>query len=135
MFLHMLTPDQQDAFIKIAQYMLQADGPECDPREEALLHAAMREMQLDERPLSPANIDEVLRSLAVVEDLVSRRVFVLELVGMAVADRIVHPGEEQVIASVAEALAVRAADVEAFKSLAHKMYDLADEARRLVATG
>lgn len=104
MFLHLLDRPQRRELLRAAQLLARVDAV-LDLREEALLERMRAELGADDLPASPRDLDDVLEGLeAAFEDRPSRRVLLVELLRLVVADDAEDDEELEVIAAVCRRL-------------------------------
>lgn len=134
MFLNLLQPDQQVAFVHAARAVAEQDG-EVSEVESALLDAVRAECGLDELPAPDPGLDVCARAAEVLPDDVARRVFVLELAGVALIDGDAHPSEVAFVREVADALGISGAALVDMLAFAARAQQLVVDGQRLVASG
>lgn len=103
MFLHVLEGDEARLFADTAWALIHVDD-DVDQREESLLAELQIELGVDTAPPELREPDNLLPRLAQLESPVVRRVMLLELSGVALADEVVHPSERNFLDQIAEAL-------------------------------
>lgn len=129
-FLHVLDPDEAQAFAQAALALVHADD-EADPRELVLLEDMQSEMRLPTQPALLSH-EEALAGLESVESPTLARIMLLELVGVATADEHAHPEEMSFLYRAAETLGLQAALVDAYFDFAHRAQSVWQEGRRLI---
>lgn len=134
MFLNLLQPDQQVAFVHAARAVAERDG-EVSEVESALLDAVRAECGLDELPAPHPELDVCARAAEVLPDDVARRVFLLELAGVALIDGDAHPSELALVGEVADALGISGAALADMLAFAARAQQLVVDGQRIVATG
>jgi uncharacterized tellurite resistance protein B-like protein len=133
MLLNLLSEEQKITFTRTALLVMSADGKNSD-RELAFIDDAAREMELDELPSPAESLDEVLGLLDSMNTPLSQRVFLLELAGVAMADRILDPSEAEILQAVSDCFGVQDATLQKLIGLADRAITLADEALVLIST-
>jgi len=134
MFLNLLQPDQQVTFVHAARAVVEQDG-EVSEVESALLDAVRAECGLDELPVPDPALDVCARAAEVLPDDVARRVFLLELAGVALIDGDAHPSEIGLVREVADALGISGAALDDMLAFAARAQQLVVDGQRIVATG
>jgi len=130
-FLAQLSPAARRHFAATARLLIALDG-RLDAREEALFAASSREMGLPDVPAAAESTEAVLQGLDCLDTLDERRIFVLELIGLAVVDDDLHPAELDLVNAVATHLGLGGVYVARCLVLSQRLLALAEEARELV---
>lgn len=131
MLLHLLTPDQQDAFFRIAQLLIHADGS-ANEAEIDLLETAALEAQIGALPPPASSVAELAGSLGVRGDSPSARAMLFELAGLAVVDGL-HEHERELLAETSAALGVDSEGLARILDVAQRTVAVQREALELVA--
>lgn len=104
MFLHLLDRPQRRELLRAAQLLAAADAV-VDLREEALLERMRAELGADELPAPARDLDDLLEGLEVAfEDRPARRILLVELLRLVVADDAEDDEELDVVAAVCRRL-------------------------------
>jgi hypothetical protein len=130
MFLHILTLDQQTAFLALAKKFIATDEV-LSSDEHNQLELAMAETGWD--------FDEEVPDMAI-EDIValfdtptSRRVALLELIGIGLADQEFHPNENAFVCDLASRWGMDTGIVPKLQSWVERQLQLAREGEELLA--
>lgn len=134
MFLNLLRPDQQIAFIHAARAVAEQDGQVTEV-EVALLDGLRAECGLAELPPTEADADVAGMAADVLQDDVARRVFMLELAGVALIDGEAHPAEVELVGAFGAALGVTGDALAEMLAFAERGQRLILDGRRIIATG
>lgn len=133
MFIHMLTPDERRAFFGLAKQLIAADGKIADEELHALRHIELEAgMSADE--VAPTDGADP-RVIAALKGKKARAATLLELLGLAYADREYHPKENAMIKSVAAALDVTDNELLQMENWVLRQMALATEAERFFEGG
>jgi len=131
MFIGLLNKDQQEALCSIIQYVAAIDG-ENDVREEMLVSALLAESNLDNVPAVAADQDAVEALLGRFDTPVARHALLLEIMGVALADDILHETEIKAILAVADALKVDRSWIERARDYVQRAIDTQHEGHDLL---
>lgn len=134
MFLSLLQPDQQVAFVHAARAVAEQDG-EITQVEVALLDALRAECGLEELPPVRAGADIAVTVADAVRDDAARRVFMIELAGVAVIDGEAHPAEVGLVGRIGTALEITEEMLAEMLAFAERARQLILDGQRIIATG
>jgi uncharacterized tellurite resistance protein B-like protein len=129
-FLNLLTAEQQLAFARAAVFMVHVDG-NIDEREMILLDQIQHETGLPEMPPTPPE-ELIISDLQVFESPVSKRIFLLELVGIVTADGDRHEDELEPMKSWARGLGLDPGILGSYLDLAERAHAVFHDARDLI---
>ncbi len=132
MFIGMLGKEQQEALASILQYVAKLDG-ENDAREDLLIKALLAESGLASVPEVAADQDAVEALLGRFDTDLAKRALLLESLGVALADDVLHENEIKAILAMADALNVDRAWVDRARDYVQRMLDLQREGVALVS--
>lgn len=131
MFIAMLTTKQQEALCKVVQYIAEVDG-NVDYREKLLISALLEESALDEIPAAAKDMDEVKELLGRFDAKVAKRALLLESIGVALADDVVHPTEIRVIEELADGMGISRDWLDSARDYVQRALDVQREANDLL---
>jgi len=131
MFLHALTNDQQRLFCLLARHLMLADDVLHDHEAEMEM-LILREMNLSNFPSDTRPISELLADLGSVESQAQRNSMYVELVGIALVDKELHPAEGALLESVRQKLSITEETARHLQVFAQRFHVLAAEGRLLV---
>lgn len=129
MFLATLTTDQKRAFLALADAVIRADAILL-PQECAMLATMRAEMELPDDILVPAM--SVVEAAGHFTDRAAKVSAMLELVGLALADTMVAPEEDALLAEIALAMGLSDSDLLAQKTWVFRQFALLQEARTMM---
>lgn len=133
MFLNLLTPEQQRVFVQAAQLVAASDG--VGEEEAALLEAIAAECALTDAP-EPAEASETLQAAgAVFDSPASKKVFMLELAGVAAIDGRAYPSELELLGEFAQRVGLGEAELEESLVLASRGRQLVRDSETFISTG
>jgi hypothetical protein len=123
-FLHLLKESEKAIFAEAADHLIEADQV-LHELEIELRNSLAKEMAITWPVAEDRDWDRLRRNLSNIESDVSRRVILLELCGVAFADRDLDTNERDLLADVCSALDLPEEELEPcleFSSRAHLMY-------------
>lgn len=129
MFLHHLNVEQQQAFVGLAQWLVQADG-RIDPLESARLAAIHQQVGV-----GPPSSGEPMDWAACFSTQRARTSALLELLAICLVDGEYHPAERAAMGQLADAMSVSAAKMRQLESWIFRQTALLQEAEALMAEG
>jgi len=133
LFLNLLTPPQQRVFVQGARAVAEQDG-ELAEVEQALIAALQAECGLDELPAAQDAAGICAAAVAVLDSDLARRVFILELAGVAVIDGEAHAAEVALVGEIAVQLGIEGAELAEMLAFAGRARALVVDGQRLIAT-
>lgn len=132
MFLGTLSDDQKQAFLVLADAVLQADR-RLAPQEAEMLTLMRAEMGFPDDVPVPAS--DVAAAVTVFDCRRSRVAAMLELTGLAFADREIAPEEEAVIGRIGDALGFSQAEILSQREWVFRQMALVHEANAMMLEG
>jgi len=130
MFLNQLQEDQKKAFLALALKLIQADGV-TDPREEMIFLAMRQEMGLwREAKLPQGSLEELALFFP---DRKSRRITILELLGLVFADDRFQAQEQRLLRGLANLFEFSEEDATKMEKWVQRQIELTKEAQELMA--
>jgi len=131
MFISLLSKDQQEALCAIIQFVARIDG-ENDAREELLVSALLTESNLDAIPPVAADQDAVEALLGRFDTPVAKHALLLETLGVALADNILHETEVKAILAISDAMKIERTYVERARDFVQRSLDMQREGSELL---
>lgn len=111
MYLNMLSDEQKYLFLECELYLSMADG-KFSQEEKNIVDAHCMEMQIDSTKYSPSlSYEEVMRRLKSLLGEKEKNIFVLELMGVILAEGVFDNSEEKMINYLADILNVEEQDL------------------------
>ena len=133
MFIPMLTPEQQEALCRIVRFVANVDDD--NPyRGDVLALKLQQESILTEIPPAAANLDEVKGYLPIFNTPLSARALVLESLGVALADQVVHPDELKAIEAIAQGLGLDSAWTERARDYVQRAIEIQREGQEILTS-
>lgn len=135
MFSHLLDPAQRRELVRSARFLARADGV-VDLREEDILERMRLEVgfERDDLPEPPAKLLDLLDGLeSAFDEPSARRVLLIELLRLVVADGAVEDEELEVVAAICRRLDLDTSTYRACRGVARRLRDV--EAEGLTVIG
>ncbi len=129
MFTHLLDAPQRRELVRAARFLARADGV-VDLREEDLLERMRIEVgfEADDLPEPPAQLVELLDGLeSAFDEPSARRVLLIELLRLVVADGAVEDEELEVVAAICRRLDLDTSTYRACRGVARRLRDVEGE--------
>ena len=131
MFVHTLSPPQRRLLFLAVLALIQVD--ESIHEQEAEVREALeREIGLPDLPTEPIAWDSLRAGLSEVGAGAAGKVILLELAGVALVDKELHPQELEALTDLSRAMGISAAQLADFLNFAARSHELTDEARLMV---
>jgi uncharacterized tellurite resistance protein B-like protein len=134
MFMHLLDQPQRRELVRAARFLARADGV-VDLREEEILERMRIEVgfEADDLPEPPARVVDLLDALEpAFEEPSARRVLLIELLRLVVADGSVEDEELEVVAGICRRLELDTATYRACRGVARRLRDVEAEGHAVI---
>lgn len=123
MFLQELRHEQKQLFLDLCIAVSSADG-DFSTVERNLVKQLCAEMSIEEKYQLSANIDQTLDLLVATASKKEKRIMLIELAGIILADGVYAKEEEEFIAMLSEKFSVPKADTDAMIKVVLELYTI-----------
>lgn len=123
MFLSELKDEQKELFLDLVIHLSMSNGEFVDA-EKAMVHQMCREMEIAERLETKVEFDEALSRLSKNAYVREKRIILLELAGIVMADGVYDSEEKAAVEKIADALCIDYSHCENAISLIKDLFDV-----------
>lgn len=123
MYLSELRGTQKELFLDLCIHLSMSDGDFVDIEKNTILQMC-KEMEINERLTPVANFDDALKQLAEDTTIREKRIILLEIGGIILADGIFSSEEENAMKKIADSLEIDYFQCEKVISMVRDLYEV-----------